>query len=91
MFDYWIKKISSIPDNWFSLTTDEYPTDIWTWIDNEEEAAALYKAVKPFGLLIWANDGIGNYAKFGSHPKERILNFLRAIEANPVKYHYPWD
>jgi hypothetical protein len=91
MFSYWINKIEKIPSDWFSLSTAERPADIWVWLEGDEEASELHKAVKPYGILLWANDGVGNYKKFGDNPKDRIINFLKAIELNPSKYHYPWD
>lgn len=89
--DYFVKKFSDLPSEYFSLSTDSNPTDVWEWC-TEEESKALRRIVKPFGILLCANDGDDEYSLLGRTPKERILNFLEYIrvERGPDKW-YLWS
>ena len=85
--DYFISMFSMMDASWFSLSTEPEQLDAYNWL-SEEEQEALYKIVKPWGILTDVNDGIDGYDLYGETIKERILNFLNHIKDNRFKYFY---
>ena len=83
--EYFIKKFADLPEDYMGLTTED--TDAWMWCSTEE-ADALAKIVKPFGLLIDVNDGIDSGKGYGDTPKQRVLRFLNHIADVKVQFYY---
>lgn len=53
---------------------------IWHSSKLNDEAIALSSLIGSFGLVTDINDGYPSYRKYGSTPKERILNALKEIK-----------
>lgn len=75
---YFITKFQGMGEEYFSAHSDPNPTDAWEWLSPEEQEA-LYEYIKPYGLLIFVNDGAYEYANMGVTFKERIIFFLNYI------------
>jgi hypothetical protein len=57
--------------------------DAWDFLLPDEQDQ-LYAFIRPYGLLIHVNDGIGGYESLGKTHKERVLNFLLHVKAGRV-------
>lgn len=83
--DYFIQKFDAIPEEFIGVTSEDEPTDVWEWCD-EEEARALFRHIKPWGILCDVNDGIDRWENYGDSPKQRVLRFLNYIKDNRIQY-----
>ena len=85
--EYFINKFNDIPEEYFSLSTEVNPTDVWEWCD-PSESEDLYSIARRFGVMLMANDGDEDYLQFGDNPKQRVVNFLLHIKNTRSPYLY---
>jgi hypothetical protein len=79
--DYFIDHFQIISEDQL-LCSDEVdvtPSDAWEWL-TEDEADYLYALIRPFGILLHVNDGVGEWQHYGNSPKERVIRFLNFIK-----------
>ncbi len=77
--DYFISHFEEIAEGYWTLSIEDNPHDAWEWL-SEPEADELLHIIKPFGILLQVNDGDGEWLQYGSHPKERVLKFLKWVK-----------
>jgi hypothetical protein len=79
--DEFITHFEEIPEEYFTVSSVNNPTDVWEWIENDIAAEwRLFQLVAPYGILLAANDGIGPYKILGTEPKKRVLLFLGYVK-----------
>lgn len=86
LLDSFIKRIEDTPAEWFALSSEDDNRTVWEMF-TLEEGNWLWRVVRPFGLLISANDGVDGYDIYGDTPKERVLMFLKQIRAERITVH----
>lgn len=83
--EYFINKFDAIPEEAYSSTHDELPSDAWEWCD-QDEANDLFRIVHRYGILSDVNDGEGKYLSYGDTEKQRVLRFLNYIMDEKKRY-----
>jgi hypothetical protein len=81
---HFIEKFEAVQDKHLGLHSEG--RDCFS-ICTEEEADALHRLTKPYGLILFVNDGDPEFSLFGGNtPKERVLNFLYYVKHNRPYY-----
>lgn len=81
--DYFIKFFESMDDDMYCFTYQKDSSlvaqaDAWEWLSNDEQEV-LYSIIKPYGMLVLVNNGVGEYVNLGATIKDRVVNFLKHI------------
>jgi hypothetical protein len=84
--DYFIELFTEVDDDMLCLVKDSHVAssyDGWDLLLPEEQDS-LYQLIRPYGIFVHVNDGVGQYANLGKTIKQRILTFLLYVKQHKI-------